>query len=208
MMLAWRSLLRAVVAVPMDGLAGAVLPPEDRCGSDPQLGRLRAVPELSPLALDEDPIRHVATYRQKGGLTRDFALIRRELRCYPLPTFADFGPAAFDPTPEPTLTDRIGVGAQSFHGFGIAVGDGSASRSLSRNCCRVSVACKPQMQKSQQRPQSWLEIPKSSVFGSRSGTEAGPNNGSQRAPYFHAIGEYLRRGSHPSSNVSARLVKK
>src|SRR5215212_950371 len=83
-----------------------------------------------------------------------------------------------------------------------------AWRSLSRNCCRVSVECEPQMQKSPQRPQIWLEVPRSSVFGSRSGTEADPNKGFQRAPYSHALGEYLRRGSHPSSNVSARLVKK
>ena len=150
-MLAWRSLLNAVVAVPMDGLPGAILPPEDQCGPNPQLGPLGAVLELSPPALDEDPIRHVITYRQEVSLTRG---------------------------------------------------------SLSRNCCRVSVACKPQMQKSPQRPQVWLEIPKSSVFGSRSGTKADPNKVFQRAAYFHALGEYLRRGSHPSNNVSARLVKK
>src|SRR5215218_1650050 len=38
-----------------------------------------------------------------------------------------------------------------------------AWRNLSRNSCRVSVACKRQMQKSPQRPQIWLEIPKSSA---------------------------------------------
>src|SRR5919107_6287138 len=195
MMLAWRSLLHAVVAVPMDGLPGAVLPPEDRCGSDPQLGRLRAVPELSPLALDEDPIRHVATYRQKGGLTRDFALIRRELRCYPLPTFADFGPAAFDTTPEPALTDRIGVGAQSFHGFGIAVGDGSASRSLSRNCCRVSVACKPQCRNPRNDHKAGSKSPKAVCLVADPGQKRVPTM------VFNALPT-----STPSENISGGAV--
>jgi hypothetical protein len=41
MVLAWRSLLHAVVAMSMDGFPGAVLTPEDQRGSDLQLSQLR-----------------------------------------------------------------------------------------------------------------------------------------------------------------------
>src|SRR5215212_5376324 len=100
MVLAWRRLGHGVVAVPMDGLPGAILAPEDQRGSDHQLGRLRAALELPPPALDEDPVGHFSACRQEGRLARDFALTRHELRSHPLPVLAYFGPAAFDPSPE------------------------------------------------------------------------------------------------------------
>jgi hypothetical protein len=62
---AWRSLLHAIVAMPMDGLPGAILAPEDQHGSDHRLGRLRATLELPPPALDEDLQIHT------GGLDPD-----------------------------------------------------------------------------------------------------------------------------------------
>src|SRR5918911_4055346 len=105
MVSAWRSLLHAIVAMPMDGLPEAILAPEDQRGSDHQLGRLRATLELPPPALDEDPIRHIAVHRQEGGLAGDFARTRHELRSHPLPALANFGPAAFDASPEPALAD-------------------------------------------------------------------------------------------------------
>src|SRR5512132_2991942 len=93
--LAWRRLLHSVIAMPVDGLPSAILEPEDQGGSDHQLGRLRAAPELPPPALDEDPIRHLTAYRQEGGLARDFTPTRHELRSHPLPAFTDLRPAAF-----------------------------------------------------------------------------------------------------------------
>src|SRR5215207_10090556 len=112
--LAWRSLLHGVIAVPMDCLPDAVLAPEDQRGSDHQLGRLRPARELTPPALDEDPVGHVA---------RDDARTGHELRRHPVPAFADLRPAALDAAPEPALADGVAVGAQRLHGFGIAVGD-------------------------------------------------------------------------------------
>src|SRR5215217_1800861 len=106
MVLAWRSLLHCVVAMPMDGLPGAVLPPEDQRSSDHQLGRLRAALELPQPALHEDPIGHVTARRQEGGLARHLAPTRHELRCHPIPAFADFCPAALDAAPEPALADH------------------------------------------------------------------------------------------------------
>src|SRR5215207_10924701 len=121
--LAWRSLLHGVIAVPMDCLPDAVLAPEDQRGSDHQLGRLRPARELTPPALDEDPVGHVAAHRQEGRVARDDARTGHELRRYPVPAFADLRPAALDAAPEPTLADGVAVGAQRLHGFGIAVGD-------------------------------------------------------------------------------------
>src|SRR5215203_2278845 len=123
MVLAWRRLGHGVVAVPMDGLPGAVLAPEDQGGSDHDLGWLRAALELPPPALDEDPVGHIAAHRQEGGIARYDARTGHELCRHPVPAFADFRPAAFDTAPEPTLADGIGVGAQRLDGFGISVGD-------------------------------------------------------------------------------------
>src|SRR5215204_573023 len=123
MVLAWRRLGHGVVAVPMDGLPGAVLAPEDQGGSDHDLGWLRAALELPPPALDEDPVGHIAAHRQEGGIARYDARTGHELCRHPVPAFADFRPAAFDTAPEPTLADGIGVGAQRLHGVGISVGD-------------------------------------------------------------------------------------
>src|SRR5215208_7898832 len=123
MVLVWRRLLHSVVAMPVDGLPSAILAPEDQRGSDHQLGRLRAALELPPPALDEDPVGHITAHRQEGGVARDDARTGHELRRYPVPSFTDFRPAAFDATPEPALANGIGVGAQRLHGFGISVGD-------------------------------------------------------------------------------------
>src|SRR5215203_1710385 len=70
MVLAWRRLGYGVVTVPMDGLPAAVLAPEDQGRSDHDLGWLRAALELSPPALDEDPVGHIAAHRQEGGIAR------------------------------------------------------------------------------------------------------------------------------------------
>src|SRR5215218_3227969 len=120
---AWRRLFHRVITVPVHGLPLAVLAPEDQRGSDHQLDRLGAALELAPPALDKDPIRHAAVHRQEGGLARDIAQTRYELRSHPLPALADLRPAALDASPEPALADFIGVGAQRLHGFGIPVGN-------------------------------------------------------------------------------------
>src|SRR5829696_10497463 len=106
----------------LDGLPGAILAPEDQRGSDHQLGRLGAALELTPPALDEDPVGHLSACRKERRLARDDARTGNELRSHPLPALADLSPAAFDPSPEPALADGIGVGAQRLHGFGVAVG--------------------------------------------------------------------------------------
>src|SRR5215210_1848886 len=125
MVSAWRHLFHGVIPVAVDGLPLAVLAPEDQGRSDHQLCRLRAALELPPPTLDEDPIRHVAAHRQEGGLARDLAPTRHELRSHPLPALADFGPAALDPSPEPALAYLIGVRAQRLHGVGVPVGYGA-----------------------------------------------------------------------------------
>src|SRR5215207_1164065 len=121
MVLAWWDLLHGVIPVPMHGLPLGVLAPEDQRGSDHQFGRLWATLEPPPPALDEDPVCHVVAHRQEGGLARDFALTRHELRGHPLPALTDFVPTTLDSSPEPALADRIGVGAQRLHRFGIPV---------------------------------------------------------------------------------------
>src|ERR671910_138454 len=125
MVSAWRRLFHGVIPVPVDGFPLPVLAPEDQGRSDHQLGRLGAALEPSTPALDEDPIGHIATHRQKGGLARDFALTGRELRSHPLPALTDFGPAALDATPEPALAYSIGVRAHRLHGFGVPIGNGA-----------------------------------------------------------------------------------
>src|SRR5918998_2077338 len=125
MVLAWRRLGHGVVAVPMYGLPDAGLAPEDQGGSDHDLRRLRSARELPPPAFDEDAVGHVTGRRQEGGVARDVTRTWHELRRHPVPSFADFRPAAFDAAPEPALADVIAMGAQRLHGFGIAIGDRS-----------------------------------------------------------------------------------
>src|SRR5215217_9665146 len=125
MVSAWRRLFHGVIPVPVDGLPLTVLAPEDQGRSDHQLARLGAALELSTPALDENPVGHVAAHRQEGSLARDFALTGHELRSHPLPALTDFGPAAFDPSPEPALAYGIGVRAHRLHGFGVPVGNGA-----------------------------------------------------------------------------------
>src|ERR671916_2470414 len=125
MVLAWRRLGHGVIAVPMDCLPDAIFAPKDQGGSDHGLGRLRPARELPPPALDEDPVGHITAHRQEGGVARDDARTGHELRRYPVPSFTDFRPAAFDATPEPALANGIAVGAQRLHGFGVAIGDRS-----------------------------------------------------------------------------------
>src|SRR5215203_1464252 len=125
MALAWRRLGHGVIAVAMDGLPDAILAPEDQGGSDHYLGRPRSARELPPPALDEDPVGHIAAHRQEGGVARDNARTGHELRCHPVPSFADFRPAAFYAAPEPALANSIAVGAQRLHGFGVAISDRS-----------------------------------------------------------------------------------
>src|SRR5215210_2580707 len=125
MVSAWRRLFHGVIPVPVDGFPPAVLAPEDQGRSDHKLGRLGAALELSMPALDENPVGHIVAHRQKGGLARDFALTGHELRSHPLPALTDFGPAAFDATPEPALAYGIGVRAHRLHGFGVPVGNGA-----------------------------------------------------------------------------------
>src|SRR5919107_4103439 len=125
MVSAWRRLFHGVIPVPVDGFPLAILAPEDQGRSDHQLGRLGAALEPSTPPLDEDPVGHIAAHRQKGGLARDFALTRHELRSHPLPALSDFGPAALDATPEPALAYGIGVRAHRLHGFWVPVGYGA-----------------------------------------------------------------------------------
>src|SRR3712207_5999587 len=83
MLLAWRRLLHGVITVAMDCLPDAILAPKDQGGSDHGLGRLRPARELPPPALDEDPVSHVASSRQEGGVVRDLARTGHELRRHP-----------------------------------------------------------------------------------------------------------------------------
>src|SRR5215208_4324850 len=142
MVLAWRRLGHGVVAMPMDGLPAAVLAPEDQGRSDHDLGWLRAALELCPPALDEDPVGHIAAHRQEGGIARYDA--RPGTNC--AATHSQRSPTSAQPLSTPPQNPHWLTASVWEHNTFIGSGSPlatavSASRSSSKNGCRVSVAC-------------------------------------------------------------------